>query len=161
MGSVSKISNMNVYIYVVPKTHFSSWDFNPTNPEDRRCLAISVGHSGAGGGINPACDVDRYALCQIGGRRAKATPKINLKNINNPTVTVTQTVTVQYNNNQQEITYSSSAPQVQYSSYYVTYGPSEVGSTQVVAQKPVVVTSSAEPSPTLYNFSFLAEDSVE
>lgn len=137
-----------------------SWDFNPTNPEERRCLAISVGHSGAGGGINPACDVDRYAICKTGGRRAKATPNGNI-GVPYRTVTVTQTVTVQYGNNQQEIRYSTNAPQVQYSNYFVTYGPSEGGSTQVITRKPVVVTSSAEPSPTLFNFSFLAEAPVE
>ncbi|CEP14893.1 hypothetical protein [Parasitella parasitica] len=71
-----------------------SWDYNPTNPQVRDCLAIYVGFSGPGGGIDLECGDSRYALCMEPGRRHLNTGRVRNYGAYNATQTVTVTQTL-------------------------------------------------------------------
>lgn len=61
-GNYSFVSGTERDFWLVYRT----WDYNTVNPEVRNCLAIYVGFTGPGGGINTLCGNQRYSLCSYG-----------------------------------------------------------------------------------------------
>ncbi|KAF1799209.1 hypothetical protein V8B55DRAFT_1387399 [Mucor lusitanicus] len=119
-----------------------SWDYNPTNPQVRDCLAIYVGFSGPGGGIDLECGDSRYALCVEPGRRHTNVGRVRNYGAYNATqtVTVTQTLVPQYGG-VYNIPYTIPAGSNEAVTYYGSVSEIEnVNATTVVSGEPFVYT---------------------
>lgn len=123
-------------------------------------MALYVGFTGPGGGIDLECGGSRYALCMTSGKRTHAFPNSNVRNYGfaNPGNTVTVTKTIQ-------MVYSSAAPVAQFSNYFFTYEEeSSVSQSSLVASEaPIPTISSSVESktaeaPTVSNFSFVFQN---
>lgn len=108
----------------------------------RDCLAIYVGFSGPGGGIDLECGDSRYALCVEPGRRHTNVGRVRNYGAYNATqtVTVTQTLVPQYGG-VYNIPYTIPAGSNEAVTYYGSVSEIEnVNATTVVSGEPFVYT---------------------
>lgn len=120
----------------------SSWNYYPTNPQVLDCLAISVGFSDLGGGIDLECGDSRYTLCVEPGRRHTNTGRVRNYVAYNATqtVTVTQTLVPQFGG-VYNIPYTIPASNNEAITYYGSASDIEIEkATTMVSGKPCVYT---------------------
>lgn len=108
----------------------------------RNCLAIYVGFSGPGGGIDLECGDSRYALCVEPGRRHTNVGRVRNYGAYNATqtVTVTQTLVPQFGG-VYNVPYTIPASNNEAITYYGSASEIDIeNATSVISGEPVVYT---------------------
>ena len=135
-------------------------------------MAIYVGFSGPGGGIDLDCDGSRYALCRTGGKRQHAITNGGNGFAYNAPKTITVTETVNFQPTQETATTEEPAqetpdqppmlqapapveePEPTQSMYYVTFGAPVAQTTNQIT----ITDATTTQTPFVFNYSFMDQD---
>lgn len=167
---------------------YSSWDYNPANPQERSCLALYVGFTGPGGGIDLECSGSRYALCMVNGKR-HITPNNNVRNYgynsgnnlavvakiwetsipvppsfslfpNSESQSSVDVQTLEIEDGLPLVPFSESTTETTTEESTTIELSSEETNLDYVEPEDIIATTSTREPPTVFDFSFLAENSV-